>query len=186
MALLRIPDKVGHVILGNNIASGSTGKMYPVNINANGTIMGHTAYKSVLELKGKVDLAVIAVPAEIVPEVVEECGKAGVKGVIVVSGGFSEIGRTDLQDKVTKSALKYAMPIIGPNCLGVPGLIFEGRHPVPAGSEDRQAGSWGSQLRLPERGRGQLGAGHDRLARASGWPASYPTAMPQSLTRLTY
>jgi acetyl coenzyme A synthetase (ADP forming)-like protein len=113
------PDKVGHVILGNNIASGFPGKIYPVNINANGTIMGYTAYKSILELKGKVDLAVIAVPAEIVPGVVEECGKAGVKGVVVVSGGFAEIGRKDLQDKVTRSSLRYSMPIIGPNCLGI-------------------------------------------------------------------
>jgi len=113
------PDKVGHVILGNNIASGFKGALYPININANGTIMGYTAYKSVLELKGKIDLAVIAVPAEIVPAVLEECGKAAVKGVIIVSGGFLEIGRKDLQDKVEKIALKYGMPVIGPNCLGV-------------------------------------------------------------------
>ena len=113
------PDKIGHVILGNNISSGFKGAIYPVNINANGTIMGYTAYKSVLELKGKVDLAVIAVPAEIVPKVVEECGKAKVKGIVIVSGGFSEIGRKDLQDKVTRIALKYRIPVIGPNCLGV-------------------------------------------------------------------
>jgi acetyl coenzyme A synthetase (ADP forming)-like protein len=113
------PDKVGHVILGNNIASGYNGKIYPININANGTIMGYTAYKSVLELKGKIDLAVIAVPAEIVPSVVEECGKAGVKGIIVVRGGFTETGRKDLQDKIVKSSQKYSMPIIGPNCLGI-------------------------------------------------------------------
>jgi acetate---CoA ligase (ADP-forming) len=113
------PDKVGHVILANNIASGFGGKIYPVNINANGTIMGFTAYKSILELKNKVDLAVVAVPAEIVPSVVEECAKAGVKGIVVVSGGFSEIGRKDLQDKVVKSSLKYSIPIIGPNCLGI-------------------------------------------------------------------
>lgn len=113
------PDKIGHIILGNNITSGFAGKIYPININANGTIMGYTAYKSVLELKGKVDLAVIAVPAEVVPAVVEECGRAGVKGIIIVSGGFEEVGRKDLQDKVVKSAMKYSMPIIGPNCLGI-------------------------------------------------------------------
>ena len=113
------PDKVGHIIFGNNIASGFKGGLYPVNINAEGTIMGYAAHRSVLELKGKVDLAVIAVPAEAVPGVVEECGKAGVKGVVVVSGGFSEVGRKDLQDRIEKTSLKYSMPIIGPNCLGV-------------------------------------------------------------------
>jgi acetyl coenzyme A synthetase (ADP forming)-like protein len=113
------PGKVGHVILENNIASGFPGPIYPININANGTIMGRTAYKSVLDVKAPIDLAVIAVPAEVVPAVVEECGKAGVRGIVVVSGGFLEIGRKDLQDKVTKTGLKYGIPIIGPNCLGV-------------------------------------------------------------------
>jgi acetyl coenzyme A synthetase (ADP forming)-like protein len=116
------PDKLGHVILANNIASGFRGAIYPVNINANGTIMGYTAYKSVLDIKKKIDLAVIAVPAEVVPKVVEECGKAGVRGIIIVSGGFLEVGRKDLQDKVVKTALRYRIPVIGPNCLGVTDL----------------------------------------------------------------
>ena len=47
------PDKIGHVILANNISSGFKGALYPININASGTIMGYTAYKSVLELKGR-------------------------------------------------------------------------------------------------------------------------------------
>lgn len=113
------PDKIGHIILANNIASGFQGAIYPVNINASGPIMGLTAYRSVIELKGKVDLAVIAVPAEAVPAVVDECGRAGVRGIIIVSGGFSEVGRNDLQDKVLRNSMKYAMPVIGPNCLGV-------------------------------------------------------------------
>jgi acetate---CoA ligase (ADP-forming) len=113
------PDKIGHVILANNVASGFPGDIYPININASGPIMGYTAYKSVLDVKARIDLAVIAVPAEVVPKVVEECGKAGVRGIIVVSGGFAEIGRTDLQDKITKTGMKYRIPIIGPNCLGV-------------------------------------------------------------------
>ncbi|MDE1865975.1 MAG: CoA-binding protein [Candidatus Micrarchaeota archaeon] len=113
------PDKIGHVILANNVASGFRGAIYPININASGTIMGYTAYKSILDVKEKVDLAVVAVPAEVVPKVVEECGRAGVRGIIVVSGGFSEVGRKDLQDKVTRSGMKYNIPIIGPNCLGV-------------------------------------------------------------------
>lgn len=113
------PDKVGHIILKNNIDSGFEGKVYPVNINSTGTIMGYKAYRNVKDIGARVDLAVIAVPAEAVPQVMEDCGRAGVRGAIVVSGGFSEIGRNDLQEKLTEIALKYSIPVIGPNCLGV-------------------------------------------------------------------
>lgn len=113
------PGKVGHIIMHNYIDVGYAGKLYPVNINAEGRILGYQAYKSVLDIKENIDLAVISVPAEAVPAVVEECGKAGVKGAIVVSGGFSEVGNVDLQNRMANSARKHHMPIIGPNCLGV-------------------------------------------------------------------
>ena len=98
---------------------GYSGKLYPININSTGTIMGIKSYKSVLDVKDEIDLAVIAVPAMIVPSVLEECGKAKVKGVVVVSGGFAEVGNVDLQNQLEKVAKKYSMPVIGPNCLGV-------------------------------------------------------------------
>ncbi len=113
------PEKVGHVILKNNIDSGFDGRIYPVNINASGAIMGLKAYRSVLDIKRPVDLAIIAVPAAAVPGVMRECGRAGVKGAIVVSGGFAEVGETGLQDELTAIALRYSMPVIGPNCLGI-------------------------------------------------------------------
>ncbi len=114
----RDPDKVGSIILQNYVSSGYSGKLYPINPNAD-EILGFKAYKSVLELKGKIDTAVIAIPAEFVPGVMEECGKAEVKSVVVVSGGFSEVGNTKLQDQLTRVAEKYNMPTVGPNCLGV-------------------------------------------------------------------
>jgi acetyl coenzyme A synthetase (ADP forming)-like protein len=114
----RDPDKVGSIILQNYVSSGYSGKLYPINPNAD-EILGFKAYKSVLELKGKIDTAVIAIPAEFVPGVMEECGKAEVKSVVVVSGGFSEVGNTKLQDQLTMVAEKYNMPTVGPNCLGV-------------------------------------------------------------------
>ncbi len=114
----RDPDKVGSIILQNYVSSGYAGKLYPINPNAD-EILGFKAYKSVLELKGKIDTAVIAIPAEFVPKVMAECGKAGVKSVVVVSGGFSEVGNTKLQEELVKVADKYCMPTIGPNCLGV-------------------------------------------------------------------
>src|SRR5271163_5009877 len=81
--------------------------------------MGIKTFKSVLDIKDKLDLAVISIPAQFVPEALEECGKAKVKTAIVVSGGFAEIGNNDLQEKLTSIAEKYNMPTLGPNCLGV-------------------------------------------------------------------
>ncbi|HVC57990.1 MAG TPA: CoA-binding protein [Candidatus Acidoferrales bacterium] len=113
------PDKVGHVILQNYIDAGYSGKIYPVNIKNEGTILGLKAYASVLDIKKPIDVGVIAVPAMAVPQVMEECGKAGVKGLVVVSGGFLEVGNAQLQDQLVAIARKYSMPTIGPNCLGV-------------------------------------------------------------------
>jgi len=113
------PDKIGHVILQNYVDSGFAGKIYPININTTGKILSFKAYKSVLELKGKVDLAVIAIPAQVVPQALDECGRAGVKGAVVVSGGFAEVGEVKLEEDLIRVANKYSMPVIGPNCLGV-------------------------------------------------------------------
>lgn len=114
----RNPDKVGHIILQNFIKAGYDGKLYPVNPNAE-DILGLRAYKNVGALKGKIDLAVIAIPAEAVPGVLEECGRARVKAAVVVSGGFAEVGRQDLQDSIVKTAEKYGIVLLGPNCLGI-------------------------------------------------------------------
>lgn len=114
----RDPDKVGHVILNNYIDAGYTGKLYPVNKNAD-VVMGLKAYRSVLDIKKPIDLAVIAIPAEAVPQAMEECGKAGAKTCIVVSGGFAEVGNEELQNKMVEVANRYKMPTVGPNCLGV-------------------------------------------------------------------
>ncbi len=114
----RDPDKVGHVILQNYINAGYSGRLYAVNKNPE-DIMGMKTYSSVLKIKDRIDLAVIAIPAQFVPEVLEECGKSKVKSAIVVSGGFAEIGNTELQDRLVSIAEKYNMPTLGPNCLGV-------------------------------------------------------------------
>jgi len=114
----RNPDKVGNIILQNYLSVGYSGKLYPVNLNAE-EVLGLKAYKSVLDIGKDVDLAVIAIPAPAVHIALEQCGKAGVKSAIVVSGGFAEIGEKELQDKLTAIARKYNMPTLGPNCLGV-------------------------------------------------------------------
>ena len=111
--------KVGNAIMQNYIDVGFQGRIYPININAEGSIMGYKAYRSILDVKRSIDLVVISVPAKAVPGVMEECGKAGVKGIIIVSGGFAEVGEVELQKRVYDIAQKYNIPVLGPNCLGV-------------------------------------------------------------------
>jgi acetate---CoA ligase (ADP-forming) len=114
----RNPEKVGNIILQNYLSVGYSGKLYPVNPNAD-EVLGLKCYKTVQEIGVPVDLAVVAVPAHLVPTALEECGKAKAKSVIVISGGFSEIGETALQEQITGIANKYKIPMLGPNCLGV-------------------------------------------------------------------
>jgi acyl-CoA synthetase (NDP forming) len=84
-----------------------------------GHIRGDVLYKKLEEIPEKIDLAVIAVKAELVLSVVEECISAGVKGAVIVSGGFAETGLSDLQDRIAALAREAQFPFIGPNCLGV-------------------------------------------------------------------
>ena len=113
------PEKVGHIIMQNYLNVGYDGEIYPVNVSAEGNILGRKSYKSVLDIKKPLDLAVIAIPAKFVPQTLEECGKAKVKSVIIVSSGFSEVGDSGLQDQIVSIAKKYSLPVLGPNCLGV-------------------------------------------------------------------
>lgn len=114
----RNADKVGHIILQNYLNAGYSGRLYLVNKNAD-EILGIKSYRSVLDIKDKVDLAVIAIPADAVPAALEECGKAKIKSAVVVSGGFAEIGNNGLQDRIIGIAKKYRIAMLGPNCLGV-------------------------------------------------------------------
>ncbi|HUB92549.1 MAG TPA: CoA-binding protein [Candidatus Saccharimonadales bacterium] len=112
------PGKVGHIILLNYLNEGYPGKIYLVNKNT-APILGRKVYGSVLEIKERLDSVVIAIPAAAVPEVLEECGKAKVRSVVLVSGGFSEVGNVELQDQITAMAKKYDIALVGPNCLGI-------------------------------------------------------------------
>ena len=114
----REPNKIGHVIVKNFVDGGFAGKVYPINPNAE-EILGLRSYKSVLEVKEKIDSAVIAVPASAVAGVLEECGKKGIKGVVLITGGFSETGHVEEEHKLAEIANRYGMALIGPNCMGV-------------------------------------------------------------------
>jgi len=93
-------------------------KVYAVNPKG-GEYYREKIYKSLKEIPERIDLAVIAVRAEYVPSVLEECIECWVGGAAIISGGFSETGRTDLMEKLTALASKADFPVIGPNCLGI-------------------------------------------------------------------
>ena len=96
---------------------------YPVEVYAvnpkGGKLHNETIYPNVADIPKKIDLAVIATRAELVPDVMADCIKAGVKSAAVISGGFTEGGRKDLQDRMVSMAQEAKFPFIGPNCLGV-------------------------------------------------------------------
>ncbi|MEM1550332.1 MAG: CoA-binding protein, partial [Candidatus Bathyarchaeia archaeon] len=116
----RDPSKIGHGVLRNLIEGEFSGAIYPINPNAD-EILGLKCYKSVKDVPGEVDLAVIVVPAKIVPSVLEDCGVKGVKGVVVISAGFGETGRegAQLERELVSICRKYGMRMQGPNCLGI-------------------------------------------------------------------
>ena len=93
-------------------------KVFPVNPHG-GVVQGETVFTSVAEIPQKVDLAVIAVRAEHVPRVLVDCIQSGSGGAVVISGGFAESGRKDLQDQIASLAREANFPFIGPNSLGI-------------------------------------------------------------------
>ncbi len=101
-----------------NILSSFPGKVYPVNPGET-SVQGLDSYPSVLDIPGEVEMAMIIVPVQFVLSVVEECGKKGVKGLIVVSAGFSETGNMELENELLSMVRKYGMRMIGPNTLGI-------------------------------------------------------------------
>ena len=96
---------------------------YPVKVFAvnprGGVLQGEKVFPHVSDIPGKVDLAVIAVRAEHVPDIVTDCIQAQVGGAAVISGGFAEVGQKDLQDRMASIAREAKFPFIGPNCLGI-------------------------------------------------------------------
>lgn len=110
---------VGFSLMNNLIGSGFDGIVYPINPKRT-NVLGVKAYKNISEVPDKVDLAVIATPARTVPAIVEECGEVGVDGIVLISAGFSEIGKEgkELTKQILEILRKYGMRMIGPNCLG--------------------------------------------------------------------
>jgi len=109
--------KAGNIVL-ETLMESYRGKIYPVNPKYD-DIFGMRCYGSLADIGEKVDLAIVVVPAKAVREVIRDAGKAGIKGLIVVSGGFSEIGRRDLEREMVEEAKRWKIKILGPNTMGV-------------------------------------------------------------------
>ncbi|HTL83690.1 MAG TPA: GNAT family N-acetyltransferase [Acidimicrobiia bacterium] len=116
----RAPGTIGHEVFRNLLQYGFQGPVYPVNPTA-GSVAGVRAYATVLDVPDAVDLAVIVVPAKHVPEVVEQCARKHVLGLVVISAGFAETGADGKaqQREIVAMARRNGMRMIGPNCLGV-------------------------------------------------------------------
>lgn len=114
------PGSVGRTILWNLMSSPFGGSVYPVNPKRP-NVLGIKAYTSLALIPEQVELAIIVTPPTSVPGLVRQCGELGIKGVVVISAGFKEVGEEGkkLEDEVLFEARKAGIRLIGPNCLGV-------------------------------------------------------------------
>lgn len=116
------PAKGGHRIVNNLITNNFKGKVYPVNPNSRGKLFGLEFKKSVLEIENEVDLAIFYVANRIIPELLEDCIKKGIKGAIIEASGFEEVGDKgiELTKQIKKITYNFSkIRIVGPNCMGL-------------------------------------------------------------------
>ncbi|QEI43409.1 Succinyl-CoA ligase [ADP-forming] subunit alpha [Dolichospermum sp. UHCC 0315A] len=114
------PGSVGRNLLWNLITNPFGGTVFPVNPQ-HSSILGIKAYSTIFDVPEKIDLAVIATPASTVPKIIADCVDAGIKGAIIISAGFKEVGEKGLtlEQEILQQAHRGKIKIIGPNCLGV-------------------------------------------------------------------
>lgn len=115
----KTPGKIGFVLVNNLIESGYKGKIYPVHPKEK-EILGIACYPAVKEIPGEVDTAVFAVPSARVLDIAIECGRKGVKNLVVLTAGFKETGRegAELEKEFLTICRQYNMRVLGPNCVG--------------------------------------------------------------------
>ncbi|MCE2498569.1 MAG: acetate--CoA ligase family protein [Nitrosopumilaceae archaeon] len=125
IAVIGASDKKGSVgaTITSNIMNGFKGRVYPISPTRD-TVFGKKAYKSVLDMPARADLAVIVIKNTLVASVLEECGKKGIKSVIIITAGFKEVDEEGaaMERQLKEIAAKYNISVIGPNCLGVMNL----------------------------------------------------------------
>ncbi|GAB4411861.1 MAG: hypothetical protein Kow00106_06310 [Anaerolineae bacterium] len=115
----RDPQKLGHGVVRNLVDYGYNGPIYPINPQAT-EIYNLRAYPSVLDAPDPLDLAILVVPAPLVPAELELCGRRGIKAVIIISGGFREVGPEGAarEAEVVRIARQYGIRVLGPNGIG--------------------------------------------------------------------
>jgi acetate---CoA ligase (ADP-forming) len=116
----RKPNTIGYQILENLVRHGFAGAVYPVNPTAD-AVHSIRAYPSVEAIADEVDLAIIVVPKQHVCDAAEACGRKGVKGLVVISAGFAEVGGSgaERQKRLVEIVRRHGMRLVGPNCMGV-------------------------------------------------------------------
>jgi len=120
----RNPQKIGYQIVKNLLDSGFLGKIFPINPKAK-EILGLKCYPSIKDVPDEVDLVVVSVPAPIVKQAVQECAEKGVKGIAIITAGFSEVGNKEEEDEIVMIGRKHKIPILGPNIVGVLNSIYK-------------------------------------------------------------
>ncbi len=112
------PGKIGHTVLVNLQQSNYKGGIYPINPGEQ-EILGLKCYPTVLDVKEPIDSAIITIPAKFVMDIIDQCGEKGIKGLAIITSGFSEVGQVDLEKQLVAKANSYGMRILGPNIVGV-------------------------------------------------------------------
>ncbi|HEX6809982.1 MAG TPA: acetate--CoA ligase family protein [Planctomycetota bacterium] len=116
----RRAGSIGRQVVSNLIAGGFRGPVYPVNLRAE-VVLSVPAFRSVRAIPGPVDLAVLVVPPDAVLRTAVQCGEKGVKGLVVITAGFREIGGVGIarERRLRAIADRFGMRVVGPNCMGV-------------------------------------------------------------------
>ena len=116
----RQPDAIGHKVLKALLDAGFSGPVYPVNRNVS-ELLGKTAYRQTRDLPEGTDLAIIVVPATSVAATIHDCASIGIRAVVVISAGYSEVGEVgrEAQLSLLNTVRGYGMRMIGPNCFGI-------------------------------------------------------------------
>lgn len=110
------PEKVGYILMKK--LENFHGRVIPINPKRE-FVLGKKSYSSVKSFNGRINLAVIATPPETVEKIIEECGHAKIKNVIIITAGFAETGNNSLQERIINKAKKLKINVLGPNCFGV-------------------------------------------------------------------
>src|SRR5437867_192920 len=116
----RRPASIGRELIRNLIEFEYTGKVFPVNPKAD-VVSSMKCYRRISDIPDDVDLAVIVVPRELVPGVLKECGRKGIRGIVTITAGFREVGPEGaaLEARIARTLRRYGMRMVGPNCMGV-------------------------------------------------------------------